>query len=277
MKDFYKRFVNEELDENGRLLKFELNLKENFNFSYDVIDEIAAAEPDRLAIHWVNENGEEHKFTFKELSEKSSQVANMMLAYGVKKGDMVMAVLKRHYEFWFLAYGLIKLGAILVPATCQLKKKDYIYRFDAAEISYIVATAEDDVPAEVDAALEEYGGMKQKFITHGEANGWINFLEEMEKYPKAFERMETRTEEPMLMYFSSGTTGYPKWYFTGILWPQRILLRLSTGIILMTVRFISQYLKAAGQNVLGEKCSVSLPAEQLPLYMTLTGLYLQMF
>ena len=86
MKDFYKRFVNEELDENGRLLKFELNLKENFNFSYDVIDEIAAAEPDRLAIHWVNENGEEHKFTFKELSEKSSQVANMMLAYGVKKG-----------------------------------------------------------------------------------------------------------------------------------------------------------------------------------------------
>ena len=92
MKDFYKRFVKEELDDKGRLLKFELDLKDNFNFSYDVIDEIAKIEPDKLAIHWVNENGEEHKFTFKELSEKSNQVANMMLAYGVKKGDMVMAV-----------------------------------------------------------------------------------------------------------------------------------------------------------------------------------------
>lgn len=210
MKDFYKRFVKEELDDKGRLLKFELDLKDNFNFSYDVIDEIAKIEPDKLAIHWVNENGEEHKFTFKELSEKSNQVANMMLAYGVKKGDMVMAVLKRHYEFWFLSYGLMKIGAILVPATCQLKKKDYIYRFDAAEISYIVATAEDDVPFEVDAALEEYGGIKRKFITHGEKNGWIDFLTEMDKYPAVFERMETKVEESMLMYFSSGTTGYPK-------------------------------------------------------------------
>ncbi len=79
--------------------------------------------PDKVAMQWVNEEGEEHIFTYKDLSEKSSQVANMMLAHGVKKGDFVMAVLKRHYEFWFLAYGLMKIGAILVPATCQLKKK----------------------------------------------------------------------------------------------------------------------------------------------------------
>lgn len=210
MKDFYKRFVKEKLDEEGRLLEFQLDLKDNFNFSYDVIDEIAALEPDRLAIHWVNESGEEHKFTFKDLSEKSNQVANMMLAHGVKKGDMVMAVLKRHYEFWLLAYGLMKIGAILVPATCQLKKKDYVYRFKAADIKYIAATAEDYVTEEVDAALEQYDGMQGKFITHGSREGWIDFLTELAKYPTTFERIETHVEEPMLMYFSSGTTGYPK-------------------------------------------------------------------
>ena len=210
MADFYKRFVDEELDSEGRLKSFKLDLPENFNFSYDVIDELAKNVPDKVAMQWVNEEGEEHIFTYKDLSEKSSQVANMMLAHGVKKGDFVMAVLKRHYEFWFLAYGLMKIGAILVPATCQLKKKDYVYRFDAASISYIVATAEDDVPNQVDSALEQYSGMKEKFITHGAKEGWIDFLSEMDKYPKTFERIETHVTESMLMYFSSGTTGYPK-------------------------------------------------------------------
>ena len=210
MADFYKRFVDEELDSEGRLKSFKLDLPENFNFSYDVIDELAKNVPDKVAMQWVNEEGEEHIFTYKDLSEKSSQVANMMLAHGVKKGDFVMAVLKRHYEFWFLAYGLMKIGAILVPATCQLKKKDYVYRFDAASISYIVATAEDDVPNQVDRALEQYSGMKEKFITHGAKEGWIDFLSEMDKYPKTFERIETHVTESMLMYFSSGTTGYPK-------------------------------------------------------------------
>ena len=95
MADFYKRFVDEELDSEGRLKSFKLDLPENFNFSYDVIDELAKNVPDKVAMQWVNEEGEEHIFTYKDLSEKSSQVANMMLAHGVKKGDFVMAVLKR--------------------------------------------------------------------------------------------------------------------------------------------------------------------------------------
>ena len=103
MKDFYKRFVKEELDDEGRLLSFELDLKDNFNFSYDVVDELARLQPDKTAILWVNEAGEEYRFTYRDLKEQSSRVANMMLAHGVKKGDFVMAVLKRHYEFWFLA------------------------------------------------------------------------------------------------------------------------------------------------------------------------------
>ncbi|MGN0601462.1 MAG: AMP-binding protein [Oscillospiraceae bacterium] len=210
LENFYKRFVNEEFDENGVLSKFELNLKDNFNFSYDVIDELAEIVPDKTAIYWVNENGEEHKFSFKDLKEKSNQVANMMIAHGVKKGDMVMSVLKRHYEYWFLAYGLMKMGAILIPATNQLMKKDFTYRFKSADVKYIVATGEDNVPDHVDSALKEYDGMIEKFITHGSKEGWIDFLSEIDKYPKTLERIPNRVDEPMLLYFSSGTTGYPK-------------------------------------------------------------------
>lgn len=210
MKDFYKRFVKEELDDEGRLLSFELDLKDNFNFSYDVVDELARLQPDKTAILWVNEAGEEHRFTYRDLKEQSNRVANMMLAHGVKNGDFVMAVLKRHYEFWFLAYGLMKIGAILVPATNQLMKKDYTYRFKAADIKYIVATAENNVPDHIEQALEEYDGMKEKFITHGSRDGWTDFLPEIAKYSPEFERVETHVDEPMLMYFSSGTTGYPK-------------------------------------------------------------------
>lgn len=210
MKDFYKRFVREELDEEGKLLSFELDLKDDFNFSYDVVDELGRLEPDKVAILWVGENGEEKRFTYKDIMEQSSRVANMMLDHGVKKGDFVLAVLKRHYEFWFLAYGLMKIGAILVPATNQLTTKDYVYRFKAADISYVVTTGENGVPEKVDAALKEYGGIKEKFITHGSCEGWTDFLSEIAKYPAERERISTNKYEPMLMYFSSGTTGYPK-------------------------------------------------------------------
>lgn len=210
VKDFYKQFVNEGYDENGIVNKFELNLKENFNFAYDVIDGIADIAPDKKAIHWLNEKGDERVFTFKELSTLSNQCANMLIAHGVKKGTMVMAVLKRHYEFWILTYALCKIGAVLIPATCQLMKKDYTYRFDAAGVEYIVATYEDSVTEHIDSALEEYDGMKEKFITHGSKDGWIDFMSEISKYPETFKRAETNIHEPMLAYFSSGTTGYPK-------------------------------------------------------------------
>ncbi|MCR5121095.1 MAG: AMP-binding protein, partial [Ruminococcus sp.] len=210
MKDFYKRFVKEELDAEGRLVSFALDIKDDFNFSYDVVDELGRLEPDKTAILWVGENGEEHRFSYKDMMDESSRVANMMLAHGVKKGDFVLAVLKRHYEFWFLAYGLMKIGAILVPATNQLTTKDYIYRFKAADISYVVATGENGVSENIDAALKVYGGIKEKFITHGKREGWTDFLTETAKYSPVRERIETHVTEPMLMYFSSGTTGYPK-------------------------------------------------------------------
>ena len=210
MENFYKRFVNEEYDSSGAVTKFDLNLKEDYNFAYDVIDEIAAHEPDRPALHWLGEKGDERVFTYKQLSEESTRAANMLRAHGVCKGDAVMMVLKRHYEFWIVAYGLIKLGAVIIPATCQLMKKDYVYRFDLARVRYIIATAEDNVPEHIDQALEEYKWLKEKFITHGSKEGWIDLLPEIAKYPCEMERIDTKSDDDMLAYFSSGTTGYPK-------------------------------------------------------------------
>ncbi len=210
LSTFYKKFLKDGFDENGILNYAELTLEDNFNFAYDILDVIAEQMPDRVIMRWLGENGEEKQFTYKEFSEKSNQVANMLIDHGVKKGDMIMAVLKRHYEFWFVAYGVMKVGAVLIPATCQLMKKDYEYRFKAAGVKYIVATTEDSVTEHIDSALEEYDGMCEKFVCHGEKEGWTPLLAEIDKYPKGFERADTKKDDPMLAYFSSGTTGYPK-------------------------------------------------------------------
>ncbi len=210
INEFYKRFVDEAYDENGVVCKFDLDLPDNYNFAYDVIDAIAALEPDRVALHWLSENGEERIFTFRDLSVQSIKAANMLRDHGVEKGDAVMVVLKRHYEFWIVAYALIRLGAVLIPATCQLMKKDYIYRFDLARVKYIITTGEDNVTEHVDQALEEYKWMKEKFLTHGHKPGWTDLLSQIEKYPCTMERIPNKSDDPMIAYFSSGTTGYPK-------------------------------------------------------------------
>ncbi len=210
MRNFNEKFVTEGRDSNGILNKFEINVPDNFNFAYDVIDELAKIDANHTALLWCNDAGDEKIISYEELSKKSNQVANMLVAHGIKKGDKVMAVLKRHYQFWFLAMGLCKIGAILIPATNQLVKKDYVYRFEAAEVSYIVATAEGTVTASVEESLEDYKGIKEKFIVKDSRDGWINFDEEIEKYPDSFERVPTNVSEDMLLYFTSGTTGYPK-------------------------------------------------------------------
>lgn len=211
MKDLHKKFVSEEYNQDGVLTKFDINVPDNFNFGYDVIDEIAKNEPDRRAMIWVNEENEEHIFTYSDLMKKSNQVANMLIAHGVRKGDMVMSILKRHYQFWFLTIALCKIGAILIPATNQLMKKDYVYRFKAASVKYVIATGDGETPEHIEQSVQEYDGIKEKFIVRGNRrSGWIDFDEEMAKYPDTFDRIESRVDDDMLLYFTSGTTGYPK-------------------------------------------------------------------
>ncbi len=210
MNDFYKRFISDTYDEKGMLTAIDVHIPDNYNFGYDVIDEIAKLDPDRRAMVWVNEEGEEHIFTYSDLMKKSNQTANMFLAHGVKKGDKVLSVLKRHYQFWFLTIALCKIGAVLIPATNQLMKKDYTYRFNAADVKYVVATADGEVSDHIDEAVAEYGGIKEKYIARGDREGWISFDSEIEKYPDTMERIENKATDDMLLYFTSGTTGYPK-------------------------------------------------------------------
>jgi acetyl-CoA synthetase len=210
MENFYKQFCEVSLDEKGVLKTFRGNVPEDFNFAYDVVDRIAAEEPDRRAMVWCNDKGEEKVFTFADLSRYSNQAANLLRSHGVKKGDFVMLVLKRHYQFWFAVLALHKLGAVGVPATNLLTVKDYEYRFNAAGVTHIVCTAEEDVTDRVDEACKSYPHIGSKMTARGGKPGWVNFDEELVKQPETFERVPTTADDMLLLYFTSGTTGYPK-------------------------------------------------------------------
>lgn len=210
MLNLNERFVKEKYNENGILIDFKVNAPDNFNFGYDCIDEIAKNEPDKVAMVWCNPEGEEHIFTFKQMSEYSNRAANAFLKAGIKKGDNVMLVLKRHYQYWFAILGLHKIGAVTIPATHLLTKKDYVYRFNSADCVAIICTAEDGVCEHVEESLPECPTVKVKMVTHGNREGWLNFDDELEAASDKLERIDTKLTEPILMFFTSGTSGYPK-------------------------------------------------------------------
>jgi len=208
---YHLNFVNEGFDENGILNKFEITYPENFNFSYDIIDKYAEIEPDRRALLWVDLEGNERLFTFGDLSRLSTKAANMFLDMGIKKGDHVMLVLKRNYQFWYVIMALLKIGAIAIPATHQLTTKDFVYRFEAADVKAVIATSHADVSHYIEEADEKLGGcLNAKYIVNGAREGWTSFDEAVESYPDTMERVPTRYDETFLLYFTSGTTGYPK-------------------------------------------------------------------
>ncbi len=210
-ENLYQKYCTEGYDENGILIRFDIHCPNNFNFAYDVIDRIAELEPDRRAMVWTNVDGEEIVFTFRDMSRESTRVANMLRAHGVKKGDRVMLVLKRHYEFWFTILALHKLGAITIPATNLLTKKDVEYRIQAADISAVVCTATCEIAEYVDEAERELNRkLSAKFICRGERDGWTDFASEKENYSDSMEREDTCVDDGMLLYFTSGTTGNPK-------------------------------------------------------------------
>ena len=213
MERLYKKYVNETIDENGMLKNITFNIPDTFNFGYDVVDEIARRTPDKKAMVWLGQNKEERIFTFGDISRYSNMTANYFRAKGIRKGDKVMLVLKRRYEFWFCIVALHKIGAVTIPATHQLMKKDFVYRFKAAHVKAIVCTPNDGVCDEVDAACAEYDGMQFKAVINVDREGWDNFDKGIESYPDTLELPQEErpmASEDMLMYFTSGTTGYPK-------------------------------------------------------------------
>ena len=209
MRNINLRYVDETYDENGLLTKYDLHWPENFNFGYDVVDDIAVNEPNKRAMVWCNPKGEERIYTFADIKRLSDKTANYFMSIGIKKGDKVLVILKRHYQFWYVITALHKIGAIIVPATFMLTKMDIEYRVKSASIKAAICTDQNGVPEAVDSA-EDIPSLEIKMIVNHPREGWRFFDEEMESASEELERQDTKATEPMLMYFSSGTSGYPK-------------------------------------------------------------------
>lgn len=202
---------------------FTINAPEDFNFGYDVVDAWADAEPEKRALVWVNEENEEKVFTFTDIKRLSNQAANYFRSLGVKKGSVVMLILRRRWEYWICATALHKLGAVLIPGTLQLTKKDIVYRGNAAEIHSIVCVNDPFVVSQVEAAEGEIPSLQNKIMVQEHREGWLAFNEEIAKFPEIFSRstddQNTRWDDIMLVYFTSGTTGMPKMVQHNFLYP----------------------------------------------------------
>ena len=208
----YQKFITVTEDQNGSPINIEFKNTERFNFAFDIIDKIAKREPDRLAVMHVSKDKTERRITFSDLKKQSNRCANYFKSLGIKKGDKVLLVLKRHYQFYYAMLGLNKLGAVAIPATNQLLEHDFEYRFRTAEVSAIICTGDGDTAINAERAAEKCPSLKTKIMVNGERDGWRNFDEEYLLYSTHFNRTEDTAcgNDPMLMYFTSGTSGYPK-------------------------------------------------------------------
>lgn len=242
MLNIHEPFVDESYDADGRLSSFHVRYPDNFNFGYDCVDALAIAEPDRLAMVWCNPEGEEHRFSFKDMKEWSDKTAHWLASLGITKGDAVMVILRRHYQFWFVATALHKLGAVMIPATFMLKDHDLEYRLKSASVKAVIATSLGDIAQTVDNVAPNCPDLEVKILVNGgggglfnnsadavaaqrdtylsgpehicelsaERPGWLDFNTSVRAASPDFIRIDTKATDPALLYFSSGTTGNPK-------------------------------------------------------------------
>lgn len=204
-----EKFVREKYDEDGILREFSLEYPENFNFAYDIVDEIARREPNRRALVWRSETGEEKVFSFGDISRMSNKVANYFKSLGIEKGDRVIIILKQRYEFWFSIVALHKIGAIAIPATYMLKKHDVEYRIVSSGAKAVICTSQTDVSDSFDEA-ENIPSLKIKVIVGEKKEGWRHYDSEIGDMPETWERVQNHAKDLMLIYFTSGTSGNPK-------------------------------------------------------------------
>ena len=207
----YRNFIDPTV-EDGKLTAISFHNEDTFNFAYDIIDRLGETKPEKLAMLHIDIHGTERRFTFQDMKKESARAANYFKSLGIQRGDRVMLVLKRHYQFWFAVLGLHKLGAIAIPATNQLLEKDFAYRFAAGKVKAILCTADGDVADSVDAAAANSPMLETKILVGGKREGWHDFNEECAMFSSRFARAEDAPcgNDPMLMFFTSGTSGYPK-------------------------------------------------------------------
>jgi acetyl-CoA synthetase len=249
MRNINLRYLQETYDEAKVLTQLKLDYPADYNFAYDVCDDIARTEPEREAMVWCNPEGEEHRFSFGDIKYWSDKTANYLAGLGIGRGDMVLVIVRRHYQFWLIATALHKLGAVLVPATFMLKDHDLKYRVDSAGVRMIICTDVGDIaqtacrvapecpsveslvmvaggggglalkdgiagcPGEegLGAALSGPAGVcALRIRPEDQAAGWLDFNAGVSAASPKFQRRETKVSDPFIMYFSSGTTGHPK-------------------------------------------------------------------
>jgi len=206
----YEDFVEDAVDENGSPTYIKFKNEEKFNFAFDIVDRVGKELPEKRAMVYLSDDqSEERVFTFADMARESARCANYFKSLGIKKGDRVMLILRRHYQFWFAMLGLNKLGAIAVLAPNQLLTHDLEYRFEAAGVKAILCTAKGSPAGEVEAAKN---APEIKIIVDGEREGWRTFGEEYKMYSGHYDRREDspKGSDPMIAFFTSGTTGYPK-------------------------------------------------------------------
>ena len=207
-----EKFIQTQEDQRGALQSIKFMDEDTYNFAFDTVDAIARREPEKLAMLHIANDMTERRFTFKDIKDASSQSANYFKSLGIKRGDRVMLVLKRHYQFWFAILGLHKLGAIAIPATNQLMEHDFVYRFQAADVSAVLCTADGDTAYQVEQAEKSADMKLTKILVGGSREGWHNYDEEYGLFSRRYIRTADAPcgSDPMLMLFTSGTTGYPK-------------------------------------------------------------------
>ena len=206
-------FLDEYIDE-----KYKIKTPEHFNFAFDVVDRFATEEPEKIALVWCDDKGNEKILTFSQMAKNVNKTANVLKSLGIKKGDSVMLILRRRYEFWYMLLALHKIGAIAVPATVQLLTSDIVYRIEKAHIKMIVALNDEQVVEHIENALEEFSTKPenleknpQLLLANGSKEGWIDFENQFEKASETFTDVRCAENfDTSILYFTSGTSGYPK-------------------------------------------------------------------
>ena len=208
----YQKFIDVEENASGTPTKITFKNTKRFNFAFDIIDELGRVNPQKLAMIHVSADKTVRRFTFADMKEMSAKAANYFTSLGICKGDRVLLVLRRNYQFWPIMLGLNKIGAIAIPAVIQLKEHDLDYRLNAAGVSTIICSADGEITSEADKALAKYGKIKNKIITNGSREGWRSFDEEVQSFDAVYEKTEASPggDESLLMFFTSGTSSNPK-------------------------------------------------------------------